>query len=380
MTKPITALRSNGSAAGELVPHTSEAAFVARTVDHLVCELFGARSIHDVLSSRAAQCDAARDDFAALAPCPEVNGCLGRLVDIARARFDGELPERTRSLAAHALWRRIVESPALTRKAHELRRIAACAETQLEHHHCHALLGVWADVSRMCSLRDAFASFPYYDNYAHLVAAERALLAGARHDIIAVCGCGPLPLTSLLLQQHTSAQLVLIDRDARALAGAAKLVRELARLGVLDARAFSFVHADAGELTYGRSDTIIICDAALVASLVPHAVKLRIAQRVLAPTSLVLRSAAGLCSELAYEPVRTQQFRDLGLVYCGESVPRHQRLDARRGLDALTTPRELRVAADASVLNTSELYASRPRARTVDRVERDRSHARSLRA
>jgi hypothetical protein len=420
--------------AGPEAPH--DAALLARACERLAAELFGTSppehgsSIYAQLCAREASCDPARGDFAALSPGLALDRCLGRLVEIVRGRFDPSLSHRSRALIAATLACRIAGDPALARRAHAIRRVAGIAEAQMEHHFSASLLHELATPSPpegardpVRALRAAFAAFPYFDSYARLIRAELALLQqpvvplfvrteravelepsagrllaelqarcaeslGARRPAplqlggwagkrIAICGCGPLPLTGMLLSLATGAHIVLIDRDPRALREAAALVRELQRVGVLPAGAFTMREADAGELDYGPEassrERHVACDVVLVASLVPHAVKLRIAQRVReassrAPLALILRSATGLCGELAYEPVRTEQVSGLGLVYCGRSAPGEQRSSAEPAATriALAPPPELRVIAHPSVLNTSELYVRTPYALTRD--------------
>jgi hypothetical protein len=401
--------------------------FIRRACEDLCAELFGASqpdraaSIHAQLRALAAQCDPARGDFGALSPGPVLDRCLGRLVSIVRGQFDAELPDSARAPIAAELARTIARDPTLARKARHVRRIAGCAEAHMERHVCAALLETLAErraapsglPNRLEALREVFAVFPYFDSYTRLIRAELSLLQlpvvplfvrtdsalelepaagqllaqlqarcaeslgtcapaaslrGLAGKTIAVCGCGPLPLTGLLLH------LVLIDRDPLALHQATQLVSELARVGVLPPDRFTLLSADAGELEYGPEASAherhVRCDVVLVASLVPHAIKARIAQRVRearsrAPLAMILRSAAGLCAELAYEPVRTEQISGLGLVYCGHSAPRWNGAEAACSA-ARGVLRELRVAAHPSVLNTSELYVRTPCALTHD--------------
>ena len=193
---------------------------------------------------------------------------------------------------------------------------------------------------------------------------------------IAVCGCGPLPISGLLLHAATGAELVLIDESARALDAARELVDALAGAGLLERSAMQFRLSDAAALRYGRGlpphPDNVPCDALLVASLIAQAVKLRLAQslRAVAPSTalaLIVRSAGGLCADLIYERVPTEQLGQLPLVFCGESVPRHQVFEslpaatAARCESSALGSRELLVIADPQVLNSSELYYRMPR-------------------
>jgi hypothetical protein len=167
-----------------------------------------------------------------------------------------------------------------------------------------------------------------------------------------------------MLHAWTGARVTLIDQDERCVEQARLLCFELERLRVLDEGAVSVLACDAADVPAWHDTPH---DAALVASLVPHAAKLRLARAFSAADgcstpALLVRSAQGLCAELAYEPVDTHEVGSASLPFCGESVPAHQVVD---GLDPLraaqrgaTSPssRELVAIAHPSVLNTTELY------------------------
>jgi hypothetical protein len=265
----------------------------------------------------------------------------------------------------------------------------------------------------IAALRQLFGEFPYFEGYVQLIGAELRLLARpaaplflrdrnlARLDeplrsalrslqqelagflreplslgtpadtTFAVCGCGPLPLSALLLQLATGAHVVLIDESEPALQSARELVDALVEAGVVPRAALSFKRADAAALRFGRGlpaqPDSVACDVVLVASLIPGAAKRALAQQLRAaapsrPLAVVMRSASGLCADLIYAPLNTQQLCDLRLVFCGESIPRHQLYEtldtaaaARHRLSAYGS-RELLAIADPQVLNTSELY------------------------
>lgn len=176
-------------------------------------------------------------------------------------------------------------------------------------------------------------------------------------------------MTGLALHALTGAHMTLIDIDPHSAARAEALVRELERLHVLDRGAVQVLVADAADPSaWGRDSDVV-----LVASLVPLDAKQALMHMLPAvsgrrPVDVLLRSAAGLCAELIYEPVPTAALSSLGLPYCGESVPAHL---ITAGLTALvaavrgaTSPSssELKVTAHESVLNTTELYCAVPEA------------------
>jgi hypothetical protein len=259
------------------------------------------------------------------------------------------------------------------------------------------------------------APFPYTHNYLQLLAAEVALLdqrpvpvllrdrelfalspaarqsfrserdklrafaavssQASAEQTIAVCGCGPLPISGLLLHTWTGARVLLIDRDPSSIDAARAWVHELERLSVLEAGAVRVLNADVSQLEFATTDaaarsggpTRLRCDVMLVASLVDHAAKLRLARRLRvaadgAPHTLLLRSATALCAELAYEPVDTGAINHLRLPFCGESLPSNQvcagvdaESAARRGVPAAASS-ELLVLAHRNVLNSTEVY------------------------
>lgn len=373
--------------------------------------------------------DAATQRFPELAPSKVVDACLGRLVAIARSEFEASSPTQLRAPLREIDVRervvaRIHADAQLTHRARTLRKIAAAAEAELERFYSSVLLErlhkatpqrfeAPHGVDRVRRLSAYLSEFPYVDNYVHLVHAELALLranvtplylrdrelmlfraaeresalhmrAGAARELaaarkaarkplrehrIAVCGCGPLPLTGLALHAFTGARVTLIDIDPQSAARAEALVRELERLGVLDRSAVQVLVADAAKPSAWAHDSDIV----LVASLVPLEAK-RTLMHTLPSLSgrrhveLLLRSAAGLCAELIYEPVPTASLSSLSLPFCGESVPAHlvavgltDLVAAVRGATGPSSS-ELIVTAHESVLNTTELYCTVPHA------------------
>jgi hypothetical protein len=382
-----------------------------------------APSIFPTLLPRYRSGDPRTGHFPDLAPSPIVDDCLSRLVAIARGELDRHIDPRLRSPLHELEVRerviaRIHADSTLHHHAEQLRRMAALAEAALEHHYSARLLealhrahppwtGAASGARRLQRLIGYVSGFPYVDNYLHLVRAELALLRAEtspvfvrdrelarlspserraverarraaalarlesarafplRERSFVVCGCGPLPLTGLMLHASTSARVTLLDRDPESARSAQGFVEQLERLHVLDRGAVRVVLADAA----APSTWFDAHDVVLVASLVPNPAKLELARALPAaaggkPLALLLRSAAGLCAELVYEAVPTAQISSPALPFCGESVPAHQ---VAAGLTAsaaavrkTTAPAstELVAVADPSVLNTTELYRS----------------------
>lgn len=380
---------------------------VRERAEALLAELFGrmpADSIYERLAQRHRACDTARADVRALSPCPEVNRSLGRLVAIIQGEHSSpsfsSSPAHERALRTQLL-RRITSSPELRARAHHLRSVAGLSEHALEQHWSEILLPRLRSflpmsrppaigTLRVRALTACLAGFPYIDNYLQLTAAEIALLERPaiplwlrtperaalprtlRQDFdralaqlpaasalstlwpertIIVAGCGPLPITGLLMHALTGARVRLLDRDARALYAARTWVSELERLAILPPGAVRVADADVATLTFAPRTP---SDVLLIAGLVDVDAKLQLARRWQqqpAPALLLLRSARGLCAELAYPPVPSHIVSHPALPFCGESVPQ-----------PLVEPGEhsALVHAPRAVLNTSELYRSLP--------------------
>ena len=388
--------------------------------EQLIAELFGrehalttpgVRSgacLYELLALRHAACHVTRGDLRALAPCPEVNRSLSRLVAIIQGDFTSHALQASethaRALRAQLLTR-IRNTQELRVRAQHLRSIAGLAEHALEQHWSDVLLPRLRSLAPMSRLAAAgpqraralaacLEGFPYTRNYLQLTAAEISLLeqplrplalraaersalpaelrweferalaqlqAGHTSDAtrktawpertITFGGCGPLPVTGLLLHAFTGARVVLMDRDTRALAAAQAWVDALERLAVLELGAVRVCQGDVANLALTPQSP---ADAVLVASLVDAHAKQELArrwQRQPVSALLLLRSARGLCAELAYAPVATHAVSCAALPFCGESVPEHL---VEPGEDSVL------VRAPRAVLNTTELYCSLP--------------------
>lgn len=440
---PIESLSPTGLEVATLCERAIEALFVTSPQR----DPAAGDSIFAALWPRYRACRPSARDHAALAPSPELDRCLGRLVEFlrferlapasARAKGGARSVAEQRELelrVSQQLIERIQADPRLAEQARVIRTSAALAEKAMEEHYgarwlaslcsrpipAHGHFSLAAGAQRTQRLLTWLGDFPYGPSYARLIEAELSLLAlpaepllfrdralfgvepAVRHTLeairselalwwrtatptrslrdgtIAVCGCGPLPLTGLMLHTETDCSVVLIDRDPESARTAARIVEELTRLTLLRPGAVTVCCADVATLRFVTPDAraeadaqTIACDVILVASLVDHDAKLRLAQRLCdepasASIALLLRSAASLCAELAYEPVDTARLSSLALPFSGESIPEYlvfSQLDAesaaRYGVTGSET-RERRVTAHRSVLNTTELYRRLP--------------------
>ncbi|KAF2822561.1 Nicotianamine synthase [Ophiobolus disseminans] len=154
------------------------------------------RDIYDRLSS-----------LPSLAPGPQINGLLTRLVNLCIKPFSVEFTKCFFSIngVAHL--------------CEQLRPLCASAEGELEKFWATQIIR--EAQSALCPSPKLLASFPYHQNYIDLSRLEcltlEAFLPAPPHKI-AFIGSGPLPLTSLcMLDRHPKAAVHNIDRDAAAL-------------------------------------------------------------------------------------------------------------------------------------------------------------------
>ena len=332
-------------------------------------------SIYARLVERRDRCRPDLGDWRALAPQPEVDRLLGRMVAILQGKV---LQANEGSLDAaidRVMSSRVDGCATLTARANNLRRISAEAEKEMERHFSNQWLEVLTDkiYSRVepTSLVSLMSDFPYYDGYRELVVAEAALLSTPRRCIFG--GCGPLPISGLLLALTTGAEVVLVDSDPQAAERCSQLIRALERRGFIPSDQIEVRHQNLSEISLDEP-----CDGIFVASLVNAEAKIRLAQRlgesIDPPPPLILRSAIGMCARIAYHAAPREAVVAAGLKYCGELVPSNHIV---KGLDPVMA-RHFDVRSDraedllgtlsSSVLNSAELYVS-----AAARDERDLS-------
>lgn len=164
-----------------------------------------------------------------LEPCATVDALFSELVGLVQASPP--------ALASTAL-----EDPVLSAVRERLQALCAEGEARLEAH--------WARRILEAPQREAWVAlerFPYYANYGRLAELELAALraagaAGATQFAprrALFIGCGPLPLTSILLAARHGLTVTNLDVDPGACAAAERLALRLGIAGALD-----FVTAD----------------------------------------------------------------------------------------------------------------------------------------
>ena len=323
----------------------------------------GQGSIYAALVERRNKCRPDSGDWRALAPQPEVNSLLGRMVSILQGKAIDSDELGFSTAVDRAMLQHLNRTPALAGRADALRQISADAETEMERYfsdrwlrHLNGLDGLRPAPE---SLAEIMADFPYYDGYRELVAAEAALLATPRRIIFG--GGGPLPISGLLLASITGAEVVVVDADAETAARSSQLIRAMEGRRLIPVGQVEVCHADVADMSLAEP-----CSGIVVASLVGPDAKIRLAQRLsgelTSPPPLILRSAIGMCARLAYRPAPRAAVVASGLKFCGELVPANhiikgldpslgQRFDVRSDLGE-----RLLGVLSASVLNSTEIY------------------------
>jgi hypothetical protein len=218
----------------------------------------------------------------------------------------------------------------------------------------------------------------------HLRALLAKLLPGAAGALdrppparIALCGCGALPLSGLLLHLLTGAQVTLIEVDPVAAEAAQRLVEQLARLEAVAPGGLEVVQHDATAIDYYRGGAplpagqlpgrvVVVCDTVVISAQLGQGARLQIARQLAdrpqAPGLLLVRAADGLAARLAYALAPTEALSDLQLPFCGAMRPAHQidsHLDraaaAAAGRLSLASP-ELRALGHPEALLGTEAY------------------------
>ena len=339
-------------------------------------------SIFARISRYYERCCPKSGDFSALQPNPELNECLGRLVEILCTHYGPY------NLQIHKeLVQRIQQNPEIGQRAKLIKKIAGLAETQMEYFYAHKVIQKLKSTNiedinysqdKLKILNNLFIDFPYFENYVHLIQAELSLIAPVTipqattinpqislavnpTTNIAFCGCGPMPLSAIILHALSGTSVVLIDNDPRAIDICNQMNRELIRLDIIRQSKIKTILEDVstiklcGPKQKPLDTSYLKCNAVFVASLVPKTSKYQLLD-FLCKTSatenmgLLLRSASGLCAELAYDPIVVSEFTTPQVRYCGQSLPAHLISDSN----------EPKVIADQQVLNTSELFYRLP--------------------
>ena len=318
-------------------------------------------SIYAALAERRRQCREEAGDWRALAPQPEVNRLLGRMVAILQGSAIASSDAGVRTAVDRLMLHRVDASPDLAARANALREISADAETEMERHFsARWLLALTRVHDGPASLLDVMSDFPYYDGYQELVAAEASLLTTPKQIIFG--GGGPLPISGLLLASITGAQIILVDVNKAAAVRSFELIDALVQKGFIHRGQIEVRHQDLVNVSLEAS-----CDGIIVASLVDAETKIHLARRLSqcsdAPP-LILRSAIGLCARLAYRAAPRASVTSTGLRYRGELVPQNHVV---KGLDPDVADRfdvrsdqasDILGVLSSSVLNSAELYTA----------------------
>ncbi|CBX91401.1 hypothetical protein IAQ61_010759 [Plenodomus lingam] len=157
-----------------------------------------------------------------LAPGPQINDLLSRLVDLCVLPYSTNLSEEILRLCASS------------NLCERLRPICAEAEGELESYWAQRItaLAKVNPASKQTTTTNPLHSFPYHQNYidlSHLECASLEPFLASPPRNLAFIGSGPLPLTSLcVLDRYPTATIHNIDRDLPALQTSQQLC---ARLG-----------------------------------------------------------------------------------------------------------------------------------------------------
>ena len=323
-------------------------------------------SIYSTLEQISQKCIPSQNNWKALEPSSEVNTVFDRLVSILRGSQLSYEDQGFRSAVDYVVSRKIDNSIALSHQSSFIRTIASQAETEMEYFYAGKWLnhlahsqGAKTEDSIFAGLKD----FPYFDSYEDLVRSELGILPNIKRAIVG--GAGPLPITGFLIASLRNIEVMLVDSDERAAHSATLLVNALENSGVLPKDQVTVVHTDICSIDVNSPNDDVI----LVASLVHSAAKIRLAQRIAQQSEyrpyLLMRSAMGLTSRLAYSEIPRKTILDAGWLPQGELVtdnhivPSVQPSIAKQfGLRSDLEPKLIGVMP-SHVLNTSELFTLR---------------------
>ncbi|KAH9862771.1 hypothetical protein J1614_010864 [Plenodomus biglobosus] len=230
-----------------------------------------------------------------LAPGPQINKLLTRLVDLCVLPYSPNLSDEILRLCAS------------TNLCQRLHPICATAEGELESHWAKRIIATSkASKTTPNPSPNPLSTFPYHQNYIDLSRLECATLDAflpSPPNTLAFVGSGPLPLTSLcILDRYPHATIHNIDRDRAALHASRELSTQLghgARMTFGCADVSGEGSSDGEEKTDWHAFDVVFL-AALV-GLESHAkigILEGLARKVRPGTLVVARSAKGLRSVL----------------------------------------------------------------------------------
>lgn len=221
---------------------------------------------------------------------PDVNALFERLVGLCEYRDD-----------LNGAW--VLGDPSVRALTPDLRRLCSEGEYRLERWWARSVLDADDPERRL-------TEFPYWRNYAELMALEVHAMAGVgmepeRRSRACFVGGGPLPLSALLLSRRLGCPVDVVDRDPEAVELASGLV---ARLGLSET-----IRVRLGEAE-DLAGVVDDCDIVVLAALVgtdrgdKARIVARLAERVRPGAVLVARGAAGL-RQLLYPDVQPTDLR-----------------------------------------------------------------------
>jgi hypothetical protein len=198
-------------------------------------------------------------------------------------------------LFGHELEEEILSDREIRKIRRDMLRMLETAETLMEFHYAEKFI---KDTPNLNNLK----SFIYWDNYEKLVDIELnklfEIVERKRLSSIAFVGSGPLPLSTILLQQQTGKRVVCLDINAEAYDLGKKLIEQYSLRHSL-----KYVLADGASFHYDGYNLVWI------ASLVPN--KEEVVKRIYETNPnviIAIRSVDGIY-QLLYEPVDATVFQ-----------------------------------------------------------------------
>jgi hypothetical protein len=216
---------------------------------------------------------------------PIINQTLYSLVNNLGQFFEHELEDE------------ILSDREIGKIRRDMLRKLETAETLMEFHYAEKFID---DTPNIHNLK----KFIYWDNYEKLVDIELkklfAIIERQSLSSIAFVGAGPLPLSTILLQQQTGKPVICLDINTEAYDVGKKLIDQYGLQHSL-----TYVLADGASYHYDG------CDLVWIASLVPN--KEEVVKRIYEtnPNAIVaIRSVDGIY-QLLYEPVDATVFQNV---------------------------------------------------------------------
>ncbi|KAI9028861.1 Nicotianamine synthase [Phycomyces nitens] len=247
--------------------------------------------------------------MSSLAPTPHLNSLFTRLVQIATSTFNPPVVKH------------ILFSPKIEKILRPLRTLCSTAEYHLEMKWSNDLKSFQAKESITPEV--LLSRFIYYKNYDALTCLELSALQGVCGDMshVAFIGCGPLPLSSILMARKCSNinRIDNIDVNPLATQAATELTE---RLGMEDRLKYYTMDA-ASYGGYGQADVIVL--AALVGETYKDKMDfLKLISSQMKPGALILTRSAHSLRKLLYVPIEPFHVNSCGLQTLVVSHPQNE--------------------------------------------------------